>query len=199
MIQPLVIVFSCVSVYVWRERSENVELSFQDNDLYFRLRKESYLCSEDIEGPSASSHQQYETGTVLLPLSELPTVISKHSCQFELVPVWSSRSPWSRVSQSDQPGSGTCVSPGTGSYWGWSADAAPTHTKTHVYTSVLVRTLIDIIHSLAPDLNHHNYMPKPYPNFNLGLPLTLKQSLNLWTVLWRSEGRTKCPPVSNMD
>lgn len=46
VIQPLVIVCSCVtlSVCMCEEKSEDVEPSFQDNDLYCFKRKESYLC-----------------------------------------------------------------------------------------------------------------------------------------------------------
>lgn len=56
VIQPLVIVFSCVSVYVWRrERGNEVELSFQDiHDLYFLFKEESFLCSEENEHLSSA-------------------------------------------------------------------------------------------------------------------------------------------------
>jgi len=66
-----------------------------------------------------------------------------------------------------------------------------THTHTHTCTSIFVRTLIDIMHSLAPypNLNHHNWVPNPNPNPNLNLNLiltiTLKPSLNPQNVIWR--------------
>ena len=43
------------------------------------------------------------------------------------------------------------------------------------------------IHSLAPNLNHHNEMPKPIPIF-----WTLHSPLNSQTALWKSEDETKC-------
>ncbi len=46
------------------------------------------------------------------------------------------------------------------------------HTHTHVCTAILVRTLIDITHVLAP-----------YSNLHLNLILTLKPSLNPQKVL----------------
>lgn len=145
---------SCVSVCVCvnkrKERKCGTQLP-RRWPLFFYKEKSHISAQKRAGGPSASLFHIW----VLFPFFKVLPVILKHRCKFVMVinvlhwPVWSSRSPWSRVSRSDRPGSGRCVSPGTGSYWGWSADAAPIHTK-HLYF-ILARTLIDIMHSPAPD------------------------------------------------
>ena len=66
-----------------------------------------------------------------------------------------------------------------------------THTNSHKHThiSIVLRTLIGIMHSLAPSSshNHHNSMPNP------NLILTLKISLNPQTAFWICEDHPKRP------
>ena len=71
-------------------------------------------------------------------------------------------------------------------------------THTQARPAIVVRTLIDIMHSLAPypNLNHHNQMPDP--NLNIILTLTLKPSLNRQTAHWKCEDRTKCPHIDGI-
>ena len=63
------------------------------------------------------------------------------------------------------------------------------HTHTHSRTSILVRTLVDIMHSLTPypDFNHHhNQMsnPNPYTNQNQILSLLSSTAPHVPKQLW---------------
>lgn len=80
-------------------------------------------------------------------------------------------------------------------------------TQTHtcsIYTSLLVRALIDIMHSLALNHNTINYRPKPnyYPDFTQNLILILKSQFTLNSKIFffladcsSSEARRQASPV----
>lgn len=146
----MLLTFFCFMIQLWVIVSSNVSVCAQEkgwkggaeNSLKWRVT----FAKTSLRNVSLASFKLADiiyTGKFwVLALCQLLKKVARHW------PEWSSQFQWSHVSQSDRPGSEKCVSPGTGSYWGGSEAAAPTHKwKCSTLFLLFILTPVSILHT----------------------------------------------------